>query len=123
MTATLHFIDPSRTASIARIDAVRRVYADLYDARDEDGHRRDLETHEALFLSAVDCILRVGSKERSDALKTWGDGAAYDAVCNLSYRDEAAKLEAALASYKAECERRENPNEIEAEPALQLAAE
>jgi hypothetical protein len=93
----------SNAAAISRIEAVHRVYADLYDATDEDGHRRNLEAHEALFLSAVDCIGRTSNKEMKDAFKVWGNGKAYDAVCSLTYRSKAEKLEKALASYKAIC--------------------
>lgn len=93
----------TNAAALDRIKAVSRVYDDLYDARDEDGHRRKLEAHEALFLSAVDCIGRTATKEMTEAFKVWGDGAAYDAVCSLTYRSQAEKLEKALASYKAIC--------------------
>lgn len=87
-------------AAISRINAVRRVYADLYDARDEDGHLRELESFEALFIASFDRITREANKERADALRTWGDGAAYQAICSLSYRTTAKKLEDALAVYE-----------------------
>jgi hypothetical protein len=108
MSATVLSFSSPNTAAIARIDAVRRVANELYDERDEDGHRRDLETHEALFISAVNAITRGYASERSKALQVWGDGKAYEALCNLTYRQEASDLETALASYKAEAARRFN---------------
>lgn len=108
MTATVTNLQPTpgtRAHSYARVNAVMSVYNDLYDAREENStERRKLETHEALFLSAVESIHRTTNKTLSDGLKTWGDGAAYDALCNLTYRDQAEKMEAALANYKAICE-------------------
>jgi hypothetical protein len=108
MTKTLHAFTPApgtRAESIARINAVSAVYNDLYDAFEEGTTvRRVLETHEALFISAIDSISRASNKTIKEGFKTWGDGAAYEALCNLTYRDQAAKMEAALASYKAICE-------------------
>lgn len=96
-----------------RISRIVTFANELYSAREEGATTlRDLETHEALFLSAVNSIQSIKRKERADAGKTWGEGsAAYEALINLSYRQEAYDLEAALAAYKDECERREFPDD------------
>lgn len=108
----------------SRINAVARVYNDLYSSVEEGtASLRKLDTHEALFISAVDCISREANRTRAEGRKTWGAGTnAYAALANLSYRSEAAKLEEALASYKAECERREG-FEDECDELFDVAAE
>lgn len=112
------------TTAAETIKTVTRIATDVYDARDEDGHPRKLETFEALFLSAVTAINRIAAKEIADGLRTWGHGAAYQALCNLTERSQALKLEAAHAAY--ECERDrfngDYDDSIE-EVALQMAAE
>lgn len=104
MTATLHTLPtqaPHVVAAKDRIEAVRKVARDLYDVRDEETNRlRDLHAFEALFLSAFKCIQQNHAKVRNDGRKTWGeDTAAFEALSNLSYREEADDLDAALASY------------------------
>jgi predicted SPOUT superfamily RNA methylase MTH1 len=103
------------TACQSRINRVRSVANELYYAREEGATTlRTLDTHEALFISACDAIQREAIKERSKAEETWGYATnACEALCNLSYRNEAAKMEQALASYRAECERREFPDDDE----------
>lgn len=102
--------------TFSRIRAVERIASDLYWQREPNATTlRDLDTHEALFLSAVNSIQRAADRTRNDACKTWGrDSQAYAALCNLSYREEASKLEAALKSYRAECDRLEWPDDDEA---------
>lgn len=104
------------TACQSRIRKVLSVYNDLYDAREEGStERRKLELHEALFLSAVNAIDRESAKERADAQRVWGYRTnAYEALCNLSWRNEAAKMEAALQAYRNEQERFENGDDEEA---------
>lgn len=111
MTATLHTLPtqvPSHVRSAQdRIEAVRKVARDLYDARDEETNAlRDLHTFEALFLSAFGAIQRKHTDMRNEARRTWGaDSVAFEALHNLSRRSEADDLDAALAAYKAERER------------------
>lgn len=105
---TIHpFPTPVRTQSAEdRIEAVRKVALSVYDERDEDNRLRDLHTFEALFLSAFNSIQRKRTDERNEGRRVWGaDSMAFQALHNLSRRQEADELEAALASYKAERER------------------
>ena len=88
---------------------ITRVANDLYWQRDEDGHLRDLETFEALFLSAINSIQTSYARSKGDALRTWGEGSrAYEAICNLCNREEEQKLREALKSYRAEKDRFDN---------------
>lgn len=113
-------------ATFTRINVVMSEYNSLYDAREPNSTvRRKLDTHEALFLSAVNCIRRDFNDQRRNAEKVWGgETQAYAALENLSYREEASKLEAALASFKADCETLEcGADEAEQAVALAMAAE
>lgn len=118
-------LEPHRTACLARIQAVMSVYYELYDAREEGSTvRRDLETHEALFLSACNSIGREAEKERRDGEKVWGYGTnAYAALVNLSFRQEAEKMEAALEAYKRLQEAFESGADVEEAVSHAIAAE
>lgn len=112
------------TTAAETIKTITRIATDVYDARDEDGQSRKLELFEALFLSAVTAINREASKELADGLRTWGNGAAYEALCNLTERTQSVKLQAALAAYTTERDRfRGDYDDSLEEVALQMAAE
>lgn len=125
MPATIINIQDIDTQS-ARIKAVERVYLDLYEAREENSTvRRDLLLHEALFLSAFSEICRRHNKDRNEARKVWGwNSNAYAAMANLSYRQQASELEAALDKYRSICEGIEDDEAEQAvRQAMQEAAE
>lgn len=123
-TNVIPFRDPHLDRNFKRIRAVMFVYYDLYDSFEEGTTvRRKLETHEALFLSAVEGIGRRHSQERLEAEREWAtDPQAFAAIKSLSYSSEADAMEAALRSYRNECERREFDNQLD-EVSQQIAAE
>lgn len=120
-TVTFIHTDPYRERNHRRIRDVVRVAQELYWEREPGATTlRTLDTHEGLFLSAVQSIQRDASKERAAAEREWGgDSQALQAIFSLSYSGEADRLEAALTSYRNECERREFG---EVDEAVSLAA-
>lgn len=105
MPATVHQIandnlETHIADAVRRINAVTRVAGELYDERGEDGRHRDLETFEALFISAVNALNRQYPKDRAAAEKEWGhDSEAFKAISNLSLRQQADDMEGVLRAY------------------------
>lgn len=93
---------PHVVSAKERIEKVRKIARDLYDAREEDTNAlRDLHVFEALFLSAFRIIQQKHADVRNTGRRTWGeDSCAFEALSNLSYRSEADDLDAVLKSFK-----------------------
>lgn len=113
------------TAAYSIFQQVHRLACELYDARDEDDHRRDLERFEQDFLTQVKdtqsrCAGLVGHARRNPNMKP-------DDVARIEYlarRQEEKELRNALLIYRDAKDRFDNPAAYDGGDELfQLAAE